>query len=143
MGGSSISFLYYELKKNKVFLKRSVIQTTNLSLKCINRLWVLINNPPATQFSYKFEFILCKNWRTSDKDIKSLNCQSSTQQFEVVFPGTVLNQRMHFAVLILKTSFTCLGAIMKHQKYSESEALHEIQEVLRYPKGRMANLKMN
>ena len=33
-----------------------------------------MNNPPAIQFSYKFEFILCKNWETSYKDIKNLNC---------------------------------------------------------------------
>ena len=33
-----------------------------------------MNNPPAIQFSYKFEFILRKNWETSYKDIKTLNC---------------------------------------------------------------------
>ena len=44
---------------------------------------VLINNPPAVQFPYKFKFILCKNWGTSCKDIKTLNCLSSTQYFEV------------------------------------------------------------
>ena len=32
---------------------------------------------------------------------------------------------------------------MKYQKYSESEALHEIGEVLRYPNDRMARLKMD
>ena len=32
---------------------------------------------------------------------------------------------------------------MKYQKYSESEALHEIGEVLRYPKDRMTSLKMD
>ena len=31
-------------------------------LKCINRVGVLINNPPGIQFSYKFDFFLCKNW---------------------------------------------------------------------------------
>ena len=60
-----------------------------------------------------------------------------------MFPGTVLNQGIHFAVLILKSSFNFLGAIMKYQKYSESEALHEIGEVLRYPKDRMTSLKMD
>ena len=38
------------------------IKTTNFSLKCINRVGVLINNTPAIHFHYKFEFILCKNW---------------------------------------------------------------------------------
>ena len=32
---------------------------------------------------------------------------------------------------------------MKYQKYSESEALHEIAKVLWNPKDRMARLKMN
>ena len=32
---------------------------------------------------------------------------------------------------------------MKYQKYSESEALHETGEVLRYPKDRIARLKMD
>ena len=31
---------------------------------------------------------------------------------------------------------------MKYQKYSESETLNKIGEVLRYPKDRMAGLKM-
>ena len=47
------------------------------------------------------------------------------------------------AVLILKSSFNCLGAIMKYQTESESEALYEIGEVLRHPKDRMARLKMD
>ena len=51
-----------------------------------------------------------------------------------MFPGTVLNQGIHFAVLILKSSFIFLVAIMKYQKYSENEALHKIGEVLHYPK---------
>ena len=42
-------------------------------LKCINRVGVLINNPPGIQFSYKFDFFLCKNWWTSYKDITTLN----------------------------------------------------------------------
>ena len=54
-----------------------------------------------------------------------------------------MNQRIYFAVLILKSSFKFLGAIMKYQKYSESEALHETGEVLRYPKDRIARLKMD
>ena len=45
-----------------------------------------------------------------------------------------MNQRIHFAVLMLKSSFSVLGAIMKYQKYSESETLHEIAEVLRNTK---------
>ena len=54
-----------------------------------------------------------------------------------------MNQRIHFAVLILKSSLNFLGAFMKYQKYSESQALHEIEDVLRYPKDRMARLKMD
>ena len=38
------------------------------------RFGVLINNPPAIQFPYKFEFILYKNWATTYKKIKALNC---------------------------------------------------------------------
>ena len=40
-----------------------------------------------------------------------------------VFPEIVLNQRIHFAVLIIKSSFNFLGATMKSQKWSKSEAL--------------------
>ena len=43
--------------------------------------------------------------------------------FEVVFPRKVLNQRIHFAVLMLKSSFNFLGATMKSQKWSKSDAL--------------------
>ena len=79
---SSISFLDYHSQKQN-FWKRFRIQTKNLPLKRINRVGVLINNPPAIQFSYKIEFILCKNWGTSHKDtnqnslstpLNSLNC---------------------------------------------------------------------
>ena len=42
---------------------------------------------------------------------------------------------------MLKSSFNFLGAIMKCQKCSESKALHDIGEVLRYAKDRMARLK--
>ena len=104
-GGSPISFLHCKLQKKKSVLKRSVVKTTNLSLKCIYRFGVLINNPPTIQLLYKFEFILCKNWRTSYKDIKSLNCYSSNQEFELLSPGTILNQRIHFAVLTLKSNY--------------------------------------
>ena len=38
------------------------------------RLGVVMSNPPAIPFSYKFEFILCKYWGTSYKDIRILNC---------------------------------------------------------------------
>ena len=59
------------------------------------------------------------------------------------FPGSVLNQKIHFAVLISKSSFNFLGVIMKYQKYSKSKALHEIGEVLCYPKDQMASLEMD
>ena len=42
---------------------------------------------------------------------------------------------------MLKSSFNFLGAIMKYHRCSESEELHEIGEVLRYAKDRMARLK--
>ena len=32
---------------------------------------------------------------------------------------------------------------MKYKKYSEREALHEIREVIRYPKDQMTRLKMD
>ena len=44
---------------------------------------------------------------------------------------------------MLKSSFSVLGAIMKYQKYSESETLHEIAEVLRNTKDWMSRLKMD
>ena len=49
------------------------IWTVNLPLKCINRVGVVISNLSPIQFSYKSEFILCKNWGASYKDIKTLN----------------------------------------------------------------------
>ena len=52
-----------------------------------------------------------------------------------------MKQRIHFAVLMLKSIFDFLGAIMKCQKCSECEALHEIGEVLRYAKDRMVGSK--
>ena len=93
-------------------------------MKCINRVGVLINNLPAIQFSYKFEFILCKNCGTSYKDINQ-NSQLLVDHSVVwrIFTGTVLNQRIHFDVLMLKSSFNFLGATIKSQKWSKSEAL--------------------
>ena len=57
------------------------------------------------------------------------------------FSWTVLDQQIHFATQTLKSSFNFLGAIMKCQKCSESETLHETGEVLRYAKNRMARSK--
>ena len=59
------------------------------------------------------------------------------------FPETVLNQSIHFARLILKSTFNFLGGNMKCQKYSESEALLEIRNVLRYLRDQIAHLKMD
>ena len=50
---------------------------------------------------------------------------------------------IHFTVPIFKSSFNFLGAIMKYQKYSESEALRKFGEFLHYPKDRIARLKMD
>ena len=44
---------------------------------------------------------------------------------------------------MLKSSFNFLSAIMKYQKVSKSEALHEIREILPYPKDRISRLKMD
>ena len=60
--------------------------------------------------------------------------------FEVVFAGNGLNQRIHFAALMSKSSFNFPGAIMKCQKCSESETLHEI-EVLPYAKAHLVGSK--
>ena len=53
--------------------KRFGIKTT-FATEMYQLCWGIINNPPAIQFSYKFEFILSKNWGNSYKDIKTLNC---------------------------------------------------------------------
>ena len=92
-------------------------------MKCINHVGVLINSLPTIQFSYKFEFILCKNCWTSYKEINQ-NSQLLFVHAVVwsVFPWTVLNQRIHFVVLTLKSSFNFLGATMKSQKWRKSEA---------------------
>ena len=80
---SFISFHFYitNQKKNNFFFFENILefQQQILPLKCINHVGVLISNPSAIQFSYKCEFTLCKNWETSYKDIKTLNCYSSTQ----------------------------------------------------------------
>ena len=85
---------------------------------------LLKNNPPVIQFSYKIEFILCKNWETSYKKINQ-NSQLLVVYSVVwgVSPGIVLNQRIHFAVLMLKSSFNFLGATMKSQKWGKIETL--------------------
>ena len=62
---------------------------------------------------------------------------------KVVFPGKGPNQRIHVAVLMLKSSFYFFGAIMKCQKCSESEALLEIEEILWYAYDQMAYSKAN
>ena len=54
-----------------------------------------------------------------------------------------MNQGIHFAILMLKSSFDFLEAIVKCQKCSESEALSETGEVLRYAKDRTARSKIN
>ena len=85
-------------------------------MKCINRVRVLMNNPPAIHFSYKFEFLLDKPLtKTSIKWVIHSIVWS-------VFPEIVLNQRIHFAVLVLKSNFNFLGATMKSQKWSKRKA---------------------
>ena len=54
-----------------------------------------------------------------------------------------MSQRIHFAALILKSSFNFIGTIMKCQKYSESEGLHEIGEVLSKLKELNGTFKMD
>ena len=48
---------------------------------------------------------------------------STVSRVSSVFPEIVLNQGIHFAVLMLKSSFNFLEATMKSQKWSKSEAL--------------------
>ena len=66
---SSISFSHYESQKNKIFENVFEFRQQICNENVIDRVGVLINNPPAVQFSYKFEFILYKNWGSSNKDI--------------------------------------------------------------------------
>ena len=54
-----------------------------------------------------------------------------------------MNQRVHFAVQTLKSSFNFLGATMKSQIYSKSEALLQIWEVPRHSKDRTTRSKMD
>ena len=77
---------------------------------------------------------------TFTKTSKLSTVSRRTRKFEVVFPGKGLNQRIHFAALMSKSSFNFLGAIMKCQRCSESETLHEIG-VLPYAKDRMVDSK--
>ena len=72
-------FSWLSIKMNWVSYLPFPFPTINLPLKCINRVGVLINNHPAVQFSYKCEFILCKNWGISYKYMKTVNCWSSTK----------------------------------------------------------------
>ena len=51
-----------------------------------------------------------------------------------------MNQRIHFAVLISKSSFNFLDENIKCHKYRESEALHEIGEVFCYSKNQIDEL---
>ena len=115
----SNSFLHYRSQKNKEFLKTF----WNLDKKFVI-VGVLISNFPPIQFLYKFEFILCKNCGTSYKDINQsshlLVVHSVVWSF---FSWMVLNQRIDFAVLMLKSSFNFVGPTMKSQKWSRSEAL--------------------
>ena len=81
----------------------------------------MINNTPAVQLSYKFEFILSKNRGTSYKSINFSQLIVVHLVIWSVFPGIILNQKIHFAVLILKSSFNFLGATMKSQKWSKDQ----------------------
>ena len=54
-----------------------------------------------------------------------------------------MKQRIRFALLMLKSNFHFLGAIMKCQKCSESEVLHEAEEAPCYANDRMALSKVN
>ena len=80
-------------------------KTKNLPLKCINRvIGLLTNNPPAIQLHFKFEFILCTNWGTSYKDIKTQMLVVNSVVWSG-FPGTVSNQKIHFVVRHVKIKF--------------------------------------
>ena len=75
---------------------------TNLPLKCINRVGLLIKNPPAIQFSYKFEFILCKNWGISYKYIKTVRHPLSSLK---CFPWKKFESKESFCCTNVKIKF--------------------------------------
>ena len=119
------SFYITNHKKKKKFLKTFCNLANTFAIEMyINRVGVLINNVPAIQFSYKFEFVLCRNCGTSYQDINQKSQLLLVHSVVwSVFPRTVLNKRIHFTVLMLKSSFNVLGATMKSQKWSKNEAL--------------------
>ena len=121
---SSISFLHYKSQKNKIFENVLEFRRQICHWNVLIVFLVLINNLLELQFFYTFEFILCKNCGTSSKDINQ-NSQLLVVHSVVwtILPGIVLNQKIHFAVLILKSSFNFSGTTMKYQKWSKSEAL--------------------
>ena len=94
--------LFYRHQSKKIFFLKTFWNLDNtLPVKCITRVGLLINNPPAIQFFYKFELILCKNRRTSIQIHQNSQLLVVHSVIWSVFPGTVLNQNIHFAVIML------------------------------------------
>ena len=81
----------------------------------------MINNTPAVQLSYKFEFTLSKNRGASYKSINFSQLLVVHLVIWSVFPGIKKKKKIHFAVLILKSSFNFLGATMKSHKWSKGQ----------------------
>ena len=80
------------------------------------------NSSPPVQFSYKFEFILCKKLEPLTKTSKLSTVIAHSIVWNV-FSGIDLKQKIHFAELVLQASFNFLGASIKSQKWSKREAL--------------------
>ena len=118
---SSISFSHYESQKNKIFenvleFRQEVCHWNVLIVLGCWSITLLQSSFPINLNSfYVIEEALTKTSKLStvSRPISSLKC----------FPGIFLNQRIYFAVLMLKSSFNFLGATMKSQKWSKSEAL--------------------
>ena len=118
---SSISFSHYESQKNKIFenvleFRQEVCHWNVLIVLGCWSITLLQSSFPINLNSfYVIEEALTKTSKLStvSRPISSLRC----------FPGIFLNQRIYFAVLMLKSSFNFLGATMKSQKWSKSEPL--------------------
>ena len=109
-----LSFHFYitNQKKNNFFFFENILefQQQILPLKCINHVGVLISNPSAVQFSYKCEL---GNFLQRHQNSQLLLIHSIIWS---VFSGIVLNQRINFTVLMLKSSFNYLRSTMASEK---------------------------
>ena len=132
---SSLSFPFNITNhQEKLFWKHFGIKAKNLPLKCINhvmRYWWI------TLLGFSFTINLSLFYVKIGELLTKTSSLSTVSRQVSIF----LWSSYEFVVLILKSGFNVLRAIMKSEKCSESEALHEIGEVLGYAKDRMACLK--